>query len=213
VRQPALTGSATAYWVAENGAITASTLTDAQKTLQPNEAAALVKASNQLLDLSNPSASSVIQEDITMKIAQLVDLAVLRGAGTSNEPRGVANTSSIRTVAASSAALVGGRIARDPRDDPWWEAFWEGLKAYGRGWKGTDKVLGRQVFEEAEFAKDWPEWGKTLAGLGLEIGADPTTYVGVGLVGKAGKGARLAATAASKGRLLDTTQQLGLVLE
>jgi HK97 family phage major capsid protein len=106
VRQPVLTGSATAYWVAENGAITASTLTDAQRTLQPNEAAALVKASNQLLDLSNPSASAVIQEDMTMKIAQLVDLAVLRGSGSANQPTGVANTSSIRTVTASSSALT-----------------------------------------------------------------------------------------------------------
>jgi HK97 family phage major capsid protein len=106
VRQPELTGSATAYWVAENGTITASTLTDAQKTLQPNEAAALVKSSNQLIDLSNPSATRVIQDDITMKIAQLVDLAVLRGSGSSNQPTGVANTSSINTVAASSSALT-----------------------------------------------------------------------------------------------------------
>jgi len=106
IRQPALTGSATAYWVAENGAITESTLTDAQKTLQPSEAAALVKASNQLIDLSNPSASQVITDDITMKLAQLVDLAVLRGSGSSNQPTGIASTSSISTVTASSGALT-----------------------------------------------------------------------------------------------------------
>jgi len=114
VRQPALTGSATAYWVVENGAITASTLTDAQKTLQPNEAAALVKASNQLIDLSNPSASGVINDDITMKLAELVDLAVLRGSGSANQPTGIANTSSINTVAASSGALNWGLLEDFP---------------------------------------------------------------------------------------------------
>ena len=106
--------------------------------------------------------------------------------------------------AAANAALVGGRITRDPIDDPWWRAGWEGLKAYGRGWKGTDKTLGAQVFKEAEFAKEWPEWGHQVAGLALEAGLDPTTYVGVGVAGKAGKGARAAVAAQKAGKLIDT---------
>jgi HK97 family phage major capsid protein len=96
---PKQTGGATAYWVGENANITASDLTDAQVSLTPKSCAALVQCSMRLLRLSNPSVETMIRNDLAKTIANAIDLAALRGSGTSNQPRGIANVSGINTVA------------------------------------------------------------------------------------------------------------------
>jgi len=95
---PKQTGGATAYWVGENAAITASDLTLGQINLTPKAVAAMVKLSNRLIKLSNPSAEAMVRRDIATSLALKVDYAALRGAGTVNEPLGIANTPSINTV-------------------------------------------------------------------------------------------------------------------
>ena len=67
-------------------------------TAQPKQVAALVKTSDRLLRMSNPSVEAVIKRDIALRLALKLDLAGLRGSGTSTQPRGVANTAGINTV-------------------------------------------------------------------------------------------------------------------
>jgi HK97 family phage major capsid protein len=100
-----LTG-ATAYWVGENAAITPSDLTVGQLSLAPKKVAALVKMSNDLALLSNPSAEAMVRRDIALALGLAVDLAGLRGAGSPNVPLGIANTPSIATYDIGDAGGV-----------------------------------------------------------------------------------------------------------
>jgi HK97 family phage major capsid protein len=98
VEIPKVTGGSTAYWVAENSAITESNLTVGQLALSPKAVAAMVKLSNRLLRLSNPSVEAMIRSDIATVLALAIDLAALRGSGANGEPIGIANTTGINTV-------------------------------------------------------------------------------------------------------------------
>jgi HK97 family phage major capsid protein len=99
IQMPKQTGGATGYWLGENESITESSLTAGQINLTPKKVGALVKLSNELLKYSNPSVEQVIRNDLFATIALKVDLAALRGSGAEYEPRGIANTSGINTVA------------------------------------------------------------------------------------------------------------------
>jgi len=104
-----LTGS-TAYWVAENSAITESNQTFGQIEMTPKKIAALVKLSNELLARSNPGAEAIIRRDIVNSLTLATDIAGLRGTGLSGQPRGILNTPDINTVAIGTA---GGTLTFD----------------------------------------------------------------------------------------------------
>lgn len=106
VEMPKQTGGATAYWVAENSAITGSDLTFGQLTMSPKQVAALVKLSARLIKLSNPGAEQIVRNDLSIALGLAIDLAALRGAGGANEPTGIANTASINTVALGADGAV-----------------------------------------------------------------------------------------------------------
>ena len=99
VEIPKQTGGATAYWVDENDSIPESELTVGQISLIPKAVAAMVKLSNRLLRLSNPSVEEMIKRDIALTLALEIDSVALRGTGAAGKPRGIANTPSINTVA------------------------------------------------------------------------------------------------------------------
>lgn len=98
---PRASGSTTAYWIGEGDTITNSKITDQQLSMTPKECAALVVVNNKLLMLaaSNPEVENMILGDMEMQLQLAIDLAALRGSGSANEPRGIANTSSINTLA------------------------------------------------------------------------------------------------------------------
>jgi HK97 family phage major capsid protein len=114
VEIPKQAGGATAYWVGENADITASSLTFGQLSFTPKSVAALVKFSNRLLTLSNPSIETIVRRDIAQTLALAIDLACLRGSGTAGQPRGIANTSGINTV---SIGANGGPFTFDIAQD------------------------------------------------------------------------------------------------
>lgn len=99
VTLPKQTGGATGYWVGENEQITSSELTTGMISLTPKKVGALVKISNETLKYTNPSAEALIRNDLFTTIALKIDSAGFRGAGTEHEPRGIANTPNILTVA------------------------------------------------------------------------------------------------------------------
>ena len=78
VEIPKQTGGATAYWPGENAAITGSDLTLDQLSLTPKVVGCLVKLSNRLIQLSNPSAEGMVRRDIAKALALAIDLKALR---------------------------------------------------------------------------------------------------------------------------------------
>lgn len=98
IQIPRQTGGSTAYWVGENADITESAITLDQLSLTPKKVAALIKLSNTLIKLSNPSAEALVRRDLARVLALKIDSAALRGTGGSGQPIGINTTSSINTV-------------------------------------------------------------------------------------------------------------------
>lgn len=94
---PKMTGGSTGYWVNENNEITQSNLTFGQITMSPRQVGAIVVLSNRLLRMSNPSAETIVRNDMAACLAHSVDYAVLRGSGVAGQPLGIANTPGINT--------------------------------------------------------------------------------------------------------------------
>lgn len=94
---PRQSGSVTAVWIGEGDTITNSKITDEQLNMTPKEVAALATLQNKLLMLAatNPSIEAMIMGDMETQLALAVDYAGLRGSGSANQPRGVANVSGI----------------------------------------------------------------------------------------------------------------------
>ena len=76
--------------------------------MTPKKVGAMVKLSNSLLKLSNPSAEVLVRRDLARVLALRIDLAALRGTGGSGQPTGINATSNINTVTigASGGALT-----------------------------------------------------------------------------------------------------------
>jgi HK97 family phage major capsid protein len=98
VEIPRETGNTAAYWVGENEAPTKSDVTFGQIRFQPKKVAALVKISNRLLRLGT-IAETVVKRNLTRTIGLEMDRVILRGLGSNGEPRGIAQTPGINTVA------------------------------------------------------------------------------------------------------------------
>ncbi len=98
VEIPKQTGGATAYWVGENSAITESQQAFGQLDLTPKQVAAMVKMSSRFMNLSDPSGEAMVRRDLAQVIALAIDLAALRGTGSSTQPLGIVNTPGISEV-------------------------------------------------------------------------------------------------------------------
>ena len=103
---PSATGSATSYWVAENGAPTDSQQTVGQVTLTPKTVGAFTDYSRRLLLQASIDIEAFVRADLAAIIAQAVQYAAINGAGASNEPTGVLNTSGIGSVALGTNGAV-----------------------------------------------------------------------------------------------------------
>jgi HK97 family phage major capsid protein len=101
---PKHTGGATAYWVAETGALTDSQSTFGQVKLSPHRLGATVPYSTQFLAQTGMDAEAFIRNDLFTVLGIEKDRASLHGAGGA-EPIGVQNTSGINaTVTFGGAA-------------------------------------------------------------------------------------------------------------
>jgi HK97 family phage major capsid protein/HK97 family phage prohead protease len=105
VALPKQTGTATAYWVSETGALTDSESTFGQMVLTPHRLGATVPYTTQFLAQSSLSVEAFIRDDIMKVLAIAKDLAALHGSGVAGEPLGVQNTTGINaTVTFGGAA-------------------------------------------------------------------------------------------------------------
>jgi len=103
---PSATGAATSYWVAENGAPTESQQTVGQVTLTPKTVGAFTDYSRRLLLQASIDIEAFVRADLASIIAQAVQYAAINGAGASNEPTGILNTSGIGSVALGTNGAV-----------------------------------------------------------------------------------------------------------
>lgn len=96
---PKQTGGATAYWVAENGAVTASDPTFSQLVMTPKTVGALTQVSRNMIIQSSPAIESLVWDDLSLCLAGAIENAAINGTGTNNQPTGVLKSSGIGTVA------------------------------------------------------------------------------------------------------------------
>lgn len=93
---PKMTAGGTAYWLAdESTQITESQPTIGQLALSPKEVAALTQVSHKLMTQSTPDVENMVMRDLAAVIALAVDVAVLRGSGSSGQPHGIVGTSGL----------------------------------------------------------------------------------------------------------------------
>jgi HK97 family phage major capsid protein len=96
---PKQTASATAAWVAENSALSASDQSFGQVSLTPKHAGAITEFSRNMLLQSTPDIEQIMRADLSAILAQALDTAAINGSGTSNQPKGILNTTGIGSVA------------------------------------------------------------------------------------------------------------------
>lgn len=86
---PKLTGSASAYWVAENTAPTESQQTIGQVTMSPKTVGAYTDISRRLLLQSSLDVEGMVQDDIAQILGLAIQQAAISGSGASNQPSGI----------------------------------------------------------------------------------------------------------------------------
>lgn len=103
---PRQTGGATAYWVAESGSPTESQPAFDQVTMTPKTVGAFTDISRKLLLQSSMDVEAFVRQDLATVLGLELDRAGINGSGSSNQPRGVLNTSGIGSVAGGTNGLA-----------------------------------------------------------------------------------------------------------
>lgn len=104
---PKQTGSATAYWVAENAAVTESQQTFGQVTMTPKTVGGYTDISRRLLLQSSIAVESLVQTDLATVLGLAIQQAAINGSGASNQPSGL-------LTLLTSPAVVGGTNGAAP---------------------------------------------------------------------------------------------------
>jgi HK97 family phage major capsid protein len=110
---PRIKVDATAAWVAENSAISATDPQTDQVSLNPKHVGSIVEFSRNLLLQSSPDVEQLVRGDLTAIIAQALDAAAIAGLGSSNQPTGILHTSSIGAPTITADVGNGGALAYD----------------------------------------------------------------------------------------------------
>ena len=96
---PKKTAASSAYWIGEGTSPTKSTMTFGQVEARPRTAAAYLQLTRRFIKQSSLDAEMMVRDDVASTIALAVDYAGLHGKGAANEPRGIASTTGIGSVA------------------------------------------------------------------------------------------------------------------
>ena len=103
---PRLSGTGTAYWVAENTAPTESDQTIAQVTLSPKTVGAFTDISRRLLLQSSLDVEAKVQNDLAAILGLAIQQAAINGSGASNQPSGI--------LTRVTASVIGGTNGAAP---------------------------------------------------------------------------------------------------
>jgi HK97 family phage major capsid protein len=93
-----LTASSAAWLNAEGDDVTQTEPTFGQVTLSPKDIGAYTQVTRRMLQQSTLDIEAVIRDDLATAIALGMDLAALRGNGTSGSPTGIKSTAGINSV-------------------------------------------------------------------------------------------------------------------
>ena len=96
---PKQNGSATFYWVEEDGAATDSDLSFTTVQLRPKTLATAVPITRRIMNQSTPDIEALVMADIMRGQSLGLDQGALYGSGIGNEPTGIVNTSGIGAIA------------------------------------------------------------------------------------------------------------------
>jgi HK97 family phage major capsid protein len=100
---PRQTGGATAYWLDETTAVTASDQAFGQLGLTPKRLAGLTKYTKQLLAQASIDVEGFVRNDLTTVLAIAKDKAAIQGLGAAGEPVGILNTTGVNSITFSGA--------------------------------------------------------------------------------------------------------------
>lgn len=106
---PRLAGSATAGWVADNAALSASDITLDGVTMTPKHVGCLTEFSRNMLLQSSPDIEQMLRGDFASVLAREVDRAAIVGGG-SNEPVGILSLGSNLDTTVSLATPTWGGV-------------------------------------------------------------------------------------------------------
>jgi HK97 family phage major capsid protein len=95
---PKQTAGATAYWVAEAGAPSASNQTIGQVNFAPKTLAAYTDITRQFANQTSNSAEQLVVSDLSQQLAIEMDRVALAGSGSANQPTGILSTNGIGNV-------------------------------------------------------------------------------------------------------------------
>ena len=95
---PGQSGGATAYWVAENGAVTESDQAFRQVAMSPKTVGAMSDISRKLLLQSSIDVEGFVRRDLATTLALAIQNAAINGSGASNQPKGVLSYAGIGSV-------------------------------------------------------------------------------------------------------------------
>lgn len=107
---PRQTGGATAYWVAEDAALTTSQASFDLVNLTPKSLGGTTYATRKLLLQSDLMIDSFIQRELARVLALEIDRVAINGSGAGAQPTGILNTTGIGSV---PIGANGGAITRD----------------------------------------------------------------------------------------------------
>lgn len=107
---PKMAGGATAYWLAENGTVTASDQSFGQLALTPRRLAADTLYSKELVMQSSIDIEGMVRNDIAQVMAIERDRAALHGTNSAGEPLGIFNASGLSTSVTFSTAATWAKI-------------------------------------------------------------------------------------------------------
>ncbi len=99
VKIPKKTASASAGWIATEGADSAeSQMTVGSISMSPKTLGARTDVTRQLLIQSSMDIENLMRDDLAQAMALAIDLGALQGSGSSGQPTGIKNVSGINTV-------------------------------------------------------------------------------------------------------------------
>jgi HK97 family phage major capsid protein len=102
---PSVTGGATAYWLNEQGSVTASDQSFGQLGLTPKRLIGRTGYTKELMNQTDISVEAFVRDDITTVLALAKDLAAINGTGGS-QPLGILNTTGRSTDVTFGAAAT-----------------------------------------------------------------------------------------------------------
>lgn len=103
---PKKTATSTAYWIGEGTSPSKSTLTFGQIPGTPRTVAAYIQLTRRFLKQASMDVEMMARDDMATTLAVAIDAAGLHGLGAANQPRGVASTPGIGSVAGGADGLA-----------------------------------------------------------------------------------------------------------